>query len=163
MSFEDCIDKLEQLICDENKIVTYKMLSRELKIHVNKAKMYMFEFLMKQNLKANANLQVHYFLAGDVGQDNRKVMKVLVVSQDAVEQAKQKFRELTSCHIYSINKEKIMDECALYTADISYSKDIEEQNECSAIKHPSIEIQPPVLNKINIMKKDNESEFLKKQ
>ena len=45
------MENLEEWIFEEEKIVTYKFLSRSLKIHVNVAKQMLFNFVEKKKAK----------------------------------------------------------------------------------------------------------------
>ncbi|PRD37411.1 UNVERIFIED_CONTAM: Pold3 [Trichonephila clavipes] len=63
MSQNECFERLEELIMDEDRTVTYKLLSRECKIHVNLAKQYLHEFAEKQKSEIK-NLHSTYFVAG---------------------------------------------------------------------------------------------------
>ncbi|GIY94309.1 DNA polymerase delta subunit 3 [Caerostris extrusa] len=105
MNHETCIEKLEQFVLDEYRIVTYKVLSRELNIHVNEAKQYLQEFLEKQKSE-NVSLNVMYFLAGVI----ENGIKIFVVPEKDLEKTKNSLSEITSCHIYSISKKKICQE-----------------------------------------------------
>lgn len=85
-------------VFDNDKLVTYKWLSNELHVHVNKAKQILWEFYQKYK---NNNIECTYLLIGLL-KDNE--MRVEVVKESAIFKAKEKFNKIISEHIYSVHK-----------------------------------------------------------
>ncbi|XP_015904850.1 DNA polymerase delta subunit 3 [Parasteatoda tepidariorum] len=151
---EECFDKLEQLILDENELVTYKMLSKELKIHVNEAKKFLSEFFTAQSSKGEMKLFAHYFLSGFIVKDGFRCKKIIIVSEEKLEQIKKEFDEVDCIHIYSVNKGGSRDDSSIFNSQSWCKKWAEEHREYSAIKHTNIKIQAPALTKTEVKKND---------
>ncbi|KAK2151375.1 hypothetical protein LSH36_365g00001 [Paralvinella palmiformis] len=136
---ELCFDNLDEFINDENKVVTYKWLSRSLSINVNLAKQALYKFLTQQrNEKHNDDLFVTYFLSGLFHDGDSLVYKAQIVPEQALESAKSGYTHLTSCHVYSVQKGKLKDSNSLYIVDYDLMKEhIFESNRFSSVKHPS--------------------------
>ncbi|GBN49352.1 hypothetical protein AVEN_246070-1 [Araneus ventricosus] len=159
MTREAHFEKLEQFILDESRMVTYKIISRELKISVNEAKQYLQEFLEDHK---SENLNATYFLSGVAGTEPGSPLKVYVVSKNNLQKTKESLSEVTSCHVYSVSK-AVVDECALYRLDLPYNTNEEEYKNYIVIKHPNIEIKAPVLSKTNGVKKEVKAAIPKKE
>ncbi|EEB18689.1 DNA polymerase subunit delta, putative [Pediculus humanus corporis] len=100
------LETLEELIIDENKIVTYKSLSKSLGIHVNTSKQLLYTFLLQCKDK-NSNICATHLLAGKL---NDGSLNVTIVNENEKENEKKKFLEITSDHIYSVQKGKALKE-----------------------------------------------------
>jgi len=93
------LETLAGHVFDNDKLVTYKWLSKELQVHVNVAKQILWEFYQKYH-KGN-NIEYTYLLIGllkDTG------MRVEVVRESDVSKAKEKFSKIISEHLYSVHK-----------------------------------------------------------
>lgn len=102
MNTETLNEHLETLaghVFDNDKLVTYKWLSKELCVHVNIAKQILWEFYQKY-LEGN-NIECTYLLIGHL---KDKGMRVEVVKETDVSKAKEKFSEIISEHVYSVHK-----------------------------------------------------------
>lgn len=132
MSAEECANTLTAWILTENKIVTYKLLSRLLRIKVNLAKQFMAEWHTD-----NPNVHATYVLCGtnftnssserqvpsQVSSENQlrtsEVVRstpqttrsrvIRLVSQDELEKVRSGFQEVTSCHVYSLEPSRLKD------------------------------------------------------
>lgn len=141
MSSNETTEKIEQLVFDENKIVTYKLLSSELSVHVNKAKQLLNEYITDHCVRGNNDLNVYYAVSGFQKYNGQKIHKLAVVSKNELEEIKKGFSALSSIHIYSIQKSSSLDECALYTSDYLLANSSDEPNVFSAIRHPNLQIK----------------------
>ncbi|XP_071645844.1 uncharacterized protein [Temnothorax longispinosus] len=101
MIMEALNEHLEALaghVFDNDKLVTYKWLSKELHVHVNIAKQILWEFYQKYQ---NNNIECTYLLIGLL---KDKGMRVEVVKESDVPKAKEKFSKIMSEHLYSVHK-----------------------------------------------------------
>ncbi|XP_018346926.1 PREDICTED: DNA polymerase delta subunit 3-like [Trachymyrmex septentrionalis] len=102
MSTETSNKHLETLaghVFDNDKLVTYKWLSKELHIHVNIAKQMLWDFYQKY--QSNNNIECTYLLIGHL---KEKGMRVEVVKGSNLSEAKEKFNKIISEHVYSVHK-----------------------------------------------------------
>ncbi|XP_017892413.1 DNA polymerase delta subunit 3-like isoform X2 [Ceratina calcarata] len=86
-------------VFDNDKIVTYCWLSKELEVHVNVAKQILWEFWQKY--KDDKDFDCTVLLIG-ISEDDG--MHVQVVRQKDLDAAKKKYRQVISEHVYSIQK-----------------------------------------------------------
>ena len=122
MSADDSSDmwlaNLEEWVADENRVITAKGLSRELRVHVNVAKERLFLFVQrvkdgKVDSVPKDDLKVVYLLAGRV--DGRR--KVVLVSEEKLAAKEAAFDELTSKHVDSVaRKAALKDDLARFNA-----------------------------------------------
>ena len=104
------MENLEEWVMEEDKVVTYKYLSRSLKVHVNVAKQMLFNFTQSKP----GQCVVVYLVSGlvrtkesDISGDGVTLdttQKVLLVKDTDLENVKSKFSEVLSQHIYSVQK-----------------------------------------------------------
>ncbi|KAG5330798.1 DPOD3 polymerase, partial [Acromyrmex heyeri] len=102
MDTETSNEHLETLaghVFDNDKLVTYKWLSKELHIHVNIAKQILWDFYQKY--QSNNNIECTYLLIGHL---KEKGMRVEVVKGSNLSEAKEKFNKIISEHVYSVHK-----------------------------------------------------------
>ena len=104
------MENLEEWIEEEDMVVTYKYISRSLKVHVNVAKQMLFNFVDSRK-SSGSKLGVVYLISGLVsrkgGEDDANVgscQKVVLVKERDLERVKTKFTEVLSEHIYSVQK-----------------------------------------------------------
>ena len=104
------MENLEEWVLEEDKVVTYKYLSRNLKVHVNVAKQMLFNFVQSRQSSGD-NLGVVYLMSGLVpakgGEDAATAatcQKVVLVKEQDRETVRAKFSELLSEHVYSVQK-----------------------------------------------------------
>ncbi|XP_047363206.1 DNA polymerase delta subunit 3-like [Vespa velutina] len=93
------IEILTTYVYDNDKAVTYKWLSKELEVHVNVAKQVLWEFWQRHQ-KEN-NIESTVMLIGNLKSGG---MRVEVVKQSNLDLAKDKFNNIMSEHLYSIQK-----------------------------------------------------------
>ncbi|XP_013390083.1 DNA polymerase delta subunit 3 [Lingula anatina] len=143
------LENLDEFVNDENKVVTYKWLSRTLSVHVNQAKQMLYTFVQQQrNKKDNDKLSVCYFLSGMAETpDGGKILKAMVVPEESLDTMKSTLTTVTSCHVYSVQKVKLKDSNALYIADYDKLKgSLLQSKEFSAIR--SDECKPRSLEEL---------------
>ncbi|XP_046472429.1 DNA polymerase delta subunit 3-like isoform X1 [Neodiprion pinetum] len=95
------LEALAGYINDDDKLVTYKWLSKELGIHVNLSKQLLFEYWETQRVQKNHVISATFLLMGYV---KEREMRVEVVKEDHMASAKEKFEKIISEHIYSLQK-----------------------------------------------------------
>ena len=138
------MENLEEWIFEEEKIVTYKFLSRSLKIHVNVAKQMLFNFVEKNKTK-HPDIGVVYLVSGlvpsnkDDDASDPFDQKVMCVKQENLEQTLKGFKTILSQHIYSVQQNNnTVSATSLFCADqIKNSHDISVASIAgfNAIKH----------------------------
>ncbi|EWC45382.1 hypothetical protein DRE_00781 [Drechslerella stenobrocha 248] len=134
-------------VLNENKLITYRLLSRELNIHVTKAKEYLTAFHESENRKRSGSCHATYVITGlpkplipvqpKTDDDDDTYMEgdpaqvptqggdegaatttsVLLVTEEELEETKALFQEIRSIHIYSIEPGPLKD--LLVIADAS--------------------------------------------
>ncbi|XP_077998590.1 uncharacterized protein LOC144451579 isoform X3 [Glandiceps talaboti] len=129
------LDNLQEFILDEDKIVTYKWLSKTLCVHVNQAKQMLYTFATKQK-KTKSPVCVTYLVCGQQStKDGNRVQKVAIVREEELEDAKSRLDKVGSVHVYSVHKSHLRNSNALYTTDYDITKEsLNESNKFSAIQ-----------------------------
>ncbi|XP_046410456.1 DNA polymerase delta subunit 3-like [Neodiprion fabricii] len=93
------LETLTGYIFDDDKLVTYKWLSKELGLHVNFAKQILWQFWKEheeqKRVLATFTL-IGYLVDG--------VLRVEVVKEEDLASAKRKFKKLTAEHLYSLQR-----------------------------------------------------------
>jgi len=104
------MENLEEWIEEEDHVVTYKYISRNLKVHVNVAKQMLYNFVESRK-SSGSKLGVVYLVSGLIsrkgGEDEANAgscQKVVLVKEKDLEGVKAKFTEVLSEHIYSVQK-----------------------------------------------------------
>ncbi|KAJ1531577.1 hypothetical protein ONE63_000249 [Megalurothrips usitatus] len=121
-SEEMFLQNLEEFVLDEDKIVTYKWLSKTLNIHVNQSKQLLFAFC--SNKSRQESVTATYLLAGRLRSTGEN--HVTVIGEEKYLEVKSSFDSLTSEHVYSVQKvRKTPSQSILYTAD-SQTVDVKE-------------------------------------
>uniref|UniRef100_A0A161M426 DNA polymerase delta subunit 3 n=1 Tax=Triatoma infestans TaxID=30076 RepID=A0A161M426_TRIIF len=80
---EDHLQSIEDFVLVEDKIVTYKWVSKFLKVHTNTAKQLLHAFATKEEFAKK--LLVTYFISGEV--KNESGVKFCLVNRDDVEKS----------------------------------------------------------------------------
>nr|XP_002125821.1 DNA polymerase delta subunit 3 [Ciona intestinalis] len=106
---------LDELVEDDKKIVTYKCLSQELAISASKSKELLK--LYSKNAEKN-NVSIIYCVTGRT----KTGIRVVLVQDSQLENAKSKMHKVFSCEPYSVQKSKLTDPSALYAADYEMTK-----------------------------------------
>ncbi|EPS35990.1 hypothetical protein H072_10503 [Dactylellina haptotyla CBS 200.50] len=134
-------------VLNDNKLITYRLLSRELKIHVNKAKEYLAAFHESENNKRKGACHATYVITGvpkplvaarlkvdkdhdtymesspvpePTQNDDEEVVRttsVILVAEEQLEETKESLQEVLSIHIYSLEPGPLKD--LLVTAEAS--------------------------------------------
>ncbi|KAK6332378.1 hypothetical protein TWF696_003096 [Orbilia brochopaga] len=134
-------------VLNDQKLITYRLLSRELKIHVTKAKEYLAAFHESENRKKSGSCHATYVVTGlpkpvvpappktdhdhdtymesspvpeptqDSSEETVKTSSVILVAEEQLEEVKESLQEVTSIHIYSIEPGPLKD--LLLVADAS--------------------------------------------
>jgi len=127
------MENLEEWILEENKVVTYKFLSRSLKVHVNVAKQMLFNFVETKKSSSTPLLGIVYLLSGMV--ENKDVeksaddvtesstLKVLLVKEKDLKDVLSKFSKVHSQHIYSVQLAEAVSQTSLYATDLEVFKE----------------------------------------
>ncbi|RHZ45165.1 hypothetical protein Glove_688g32 [Diversispora epigaea] len=115
MSSTENLDKIRNFVFNDKKIVTYKWLSRYLEIPTNQAKQLLFETISLSSVPIHAT----YCLSGISNDDCHKVKLVV---QEELEEIKQRFKKLTSIHIYSVEAHCPKDESAMVSVNREIKK-----------------------------------------
>ncbi|XP_015755735.1 PREDICTED: DNA polymerase delta subunit 3-like [Acropora digitifera] len=112
------LENLDEFVNDEDKIVTYKWLSRTLSVPANKAKHMLYAFVQKQRASNSLHeLNITYFIGGRCVADEDTVHKFFIIHEKDLEESKKTFSVVTSLHIYSVQRCKLKDSNSLYTVD----------------------------------------------
>ncbi|XP_076674166.1 uncharacterized protein LOC143372125 [Andrena cerasifolii] len=98
-SLDEYLETVTGYIFDNDKIVTYKWLSKELEVHVNIAKQILWEFWHRY--KKEKSFDCAFLLMGLLHDGG---MRVEVVKEKDLLTVKEKFAKLLSEHIYSLQK-----------------------------------------------------------
>jgi len=132
------MENLEEWVMEENKIVTYKFLSRSLKVHVNVAKQMLFNFI-EEKRKSSKELAVVHLVSGLVKGEKGTTTKVVLVKEGpSLENLLSKMDTLLSRHIYSVQQaESPVTLTSLYATDLEVFKEdpISGGSNLSAIKN----------------------------
>ena len=137
------MENLEEWVLEEDKVVTYKYLSRNLKVHVNVAKQMLFNFVQSRQSSGD-KLGVVYLMSGLVpakgGEDAATAatcQKVVLVKEQDRETVRAKFSELLSEHVYSVQKSaEGVAVTSLFLADKSQpGQDFTAAAALTAVKH----------------------------
>ncbi|XP_062521598.1 DNA polymerase delta subunit 3-like isoform X2 [Corticium candelabrum] len=148
MSVEDrlYLENLEEYVIDENRVVTYKWLSRTLSVNVNQAKRMLFEFVTEQRAKKSDNILNVIYMVSGLKRDSPTAeitQLVTLVSEDQLDKVKQGLQPVTSVHVYSVQKFKPKDLNVLYTADYELQREnLHESNKWSCITCKEAELLP---------------------
>ncbi|XP_012062906.1 PREDICTED: DNA polymerase delta subunit 3-like [Atta cephalotes] len=159
MNTEILKEHLETLaghVFDNDKLVTYKWLSKELQVHVNVAKQILWNFYQKYH---SNNIECTYLLIGHL---KEKGIHVEVVRDSDVSKAKEKFSKIISEHVYSVHK-PIMDLQLLATADsgdvkysaIKFDAKIRSDEEMQLLRWGSAAKQATVENVLDLKSTDS--------
>lgn len=130
------VENVEELVEDENRIVTYKMLSHSFGIHVNQAKQLLYHYVeRKRKENSGAQLHVTYLVSGKSQEDGNSCHKVAVVREDQLEAVKLKLLVTASVHVYSIQKAMLKDSSPLFNTDYEAVKEnLQNSSKYSAIR-----------------------------
>ncbi|KAK6077265.1 DNA polymerase delta subunit 3 [Seiridium cupressi] len=122
---------LAQQVLTEDKVVTYRLLSRALKVHVNAAKEMLYDFHKWQNDKRPGMIHATYLVYGtrkklaeadgDVEMadsqsesgvpfsDEVPISTLMLAREEQLQDALQQYEEITSIHVYSLAPHPLKD------------------------------------------------------
>nr|XP_033340286.1 DNA polymerase delta subunit 3-like [Megalopta genalis] len=98
-SLNKYLETVDEYIFDNDKLVTYKWLSKELEVHVNIAKQILWEFW--QQKKDEKTFDCTFLLMGTLKDGG---IRIEVIKEKDLAPAKDKFTAIISEHIYSLQK-----------------------------------------------------------
>ncbi|KAG8453160.1 hypothetical protein GDO86_004833 [Hymenochirus boettgeri] len=156
MEDELYLENIDELVTDQNKIVTYKWLSHTLGVHVNQAKQMLYDYVTRKRKESgSARVHVTYLVSGKSFQDGYHFHRVAVVKEEKLEATKEKLAEVASVHVYSIQKAALKDSSPLYNTDYDIVKNnLHNCNKFSAIRCP--EAVPRSVEEISKLQKANQ-------
>ncbi|KAJ8657882.1 hypothetical protein O0I10_006410 [Lichtheimia ornata] len=96
-------------VLQEKRPVTYKLLARQLGLHVNKAKQALWTFA-----QANEQVRSVYYIGGELIGEDRYTMRL--VKDNELEETKKLFKTITGMHVYSVLPYEPKDLSVLVTA-----------------------------------------------
>ncbi|XP_034177624.2 uncharacterized protein LOC117603031 isoform X1 [Osmia lignaria lignaria] len=153
-SLDKYLETVAGYIFDDDKVVTYKWLSKELEVHVDMAKQILWKFW--QRYKEEKSFDCTFLLMGILHDDG---MRVEVVKEKDLATAEEKYAKILSEHIYSLQKALAKVQLLEMTddGDVRYSaiKCIESNERSNEEMHilrwgaKSNEVQPVSEEKIN--------------
>ena len=115
----DMLDRLKAMVLEDNRVMTYKSVSAELGVHVNRAKQLLFALTEEQSSPGtgSADLDVLYLVAGRPksagGQTYVRVTRGLDDDTSGL------LESVTSRHVYAVSSgNSKADEASVFTADI---------------------------------------------
>jgi len=170
------MENLEEWILEENKVVTYKFLSRSLKVHVNVAKQMLFNFVETKKSSSMPLLGIVYLVSGVVeNKDSVKspddateptTQKVMLVKEKDLKEVLPKFSKVYSQHIYSVQLAEAVNQTSLYATDLEvFKEDPAGATALTAIKNknavPREAIRVPIEHKKAEVKKEPKPEMKK--
>eukprot|EP00898_Chlorokybus_atmophyticus_P001073 jgi/Chlat1/1967/Chrsp158S02273 len=126
---EDVMERLEVLVCEELKTVSYRWLSRELSIPCNLAKQLLYQFAKQKG----SDVYTSYMLGGwTKEQDRRHVLQL--VDTEHLQDAQSKLEPVTCLHVYSVHPTAPKDSADLWAADYLQTetlfKKLPEEDNC---------------------------------
>ena len=162
------MENLEEWILEEEKVVTYKFLSRNLKVHVNVAKQMLFNFIKTRKEKC----VVVYLVSGlvenndhdDDGVTLNTSQKVVLVKEEDLEKVKSKFKEILSQHVYSVQRSGDVSMSSLFVVDkLDQSEEVTGAAGLTAIKHKAAVPREAIIRPQKTVKKEIKTEPVKKE
>lgn len=144
------LENIQEYVQDENRIVSYKWLSRTLSVPVNAAKQMLYSFVNQYKSSGKQSpLSVLYFISGEVSSDDEKSIQFKLVSENELEDVKSMFSTIWTVHIYSVQKSPIVESSMLYASDYQSTfdnlKTYEKWNTiiCEGVSQPRVKPQSP--------------------
>jgi len=138
------LENLDEWILEENKVVTYKYLSRSLNVHVNTAKQMLWNFVQT---KGESCKGIVYLVSGQVKASDGDMSrtKVCLVKKEDLEKTSGEMEKVFSQHIYSIQLNETITASALYATDLEvFKEDPFTSCNLSAIKNPAAVLRAAV-------------------
>ncbi|BES91604.1 polymerase (DNA-directed), delta 3, accessory subunit [Nesidiocoris tenuis] len=120
---EEYLQKIEEFLEVDDRIVTYKWISKTLRVHTNTAKQLLYAYT-NSNSKPGKYL-VTYVVAGE--RPDGEGLDFRLVNETNLARVKSKFSKISSVHVYSVQKGTILSGAEIYNADTSYKLTEDEQ------------------------------------
>jgi hypothetical protein len=140
------LDRLKAMVLEDNRVMTYKSVSAELGVHVNRAKQLLFALTEQQSSPGtgSADLDVLYLVAGRPksagGQTYVRVTRRLDDDTSGL------LESVTSRHVYAVSSgNRKADEASVFTADIKAGSAASQHAAIAnkkAVPRPEIPPQP---------------------
>ncbi|KAJ9582022.1 hypothetical protein L9F63_003605 [Diploptera punctata] len=144
------LQNIEEYVLDEEQIVTYKWLSKNFDIHVNTAKQLLYSFASENKDKVHLTYLICGLLKNGIGGS------VKIVREEDVNKIKSEFKRITSEHVYSVQKAKILSDLnILYTVDVKRDTEKDDVKQISSIKCDYPVLRP--LEEVAILKRKTQS------
>ncbi|XP_073952431.1 uncharacterized protein [Choristoneura fumiferana] len=103
-TFGSHLNTLKEMLLDEEKLVTYVSISKELCIHVNESKSLMNKVVQDiRKIQPDTKLNINYVISG-LAEDSKAY--TYVCSDNDIADYRKKFKVIFFEHLYSINKGK---------------------------------------------------------
>lgn len=116
---EDYKQYLAQKILTEDQVVTYRLLSRALKVHVNIAKEMLYDFHKWQNDKRPGTLHATYIIYGTKSKPVRQDEDVEMTDSQASEGVDAPFSDLVPTYTLSLVKQEQLEESLSQYAEVA--------------------------------------------
>lgn len=159
---------LAEQVLSEDKIVTYRTLSRALKVHVNIAKQMLYEFHTLQNGKRSGSVHATYMLYGirktgqtnghsqqdgdvemmssppvDSTMDGGPVTTLSIVAEENLKDVLAQYESVSSIHIYSLGTHPVKDlhllaDVSRPIIDLSAEDSTNRQQSLGPIRNPYV-------------------------
>ena len=162
------MENLEEWVLEEDKVVTYKYLSKNLKVHVNVAKQMLFNFVQGQKNKLGVVYLVSGLVKSDHGDDSADIgtqQKVVLVKEADLEKVKSKFSEVLSQHIYSVQKtSESVNVTSLFGADKQEpGQDVTAGASLASIKHKAAVPREAIIRAPAVVKQEIKTQPIAKK
>lgn len=112
------LENLDEWVLEENKVVTYKFLSRGLNVHVNTAKQMLWNFVHNKNGSCKG---VVYLVSGHL-KDN-KGNKVCLIKEEELKKTLEDFDKVFSQHVYSVQLNQAVSASSIFATDLEVFKE----------------------------------------
>ncbi|KAJ8031304.1 DNA polymerase delta subunit 3 [Holothuria leucospilota] len=142
MAGDLALENIEEFLFDEDRVVSYKWLSKTLSMHVNQAKSKLEEFAENWREKPGSKpITLTFFVSGiQETTSGSELTRVAIVKEEDLENVKKNLKKTLCEHIYSIQKSALKDTAVLYQTDFDETKQhLSECNKYSAIKCKSVQ------------------------
>ncbi|KAJ5754439.1 hypothetical protein N7533_003982 [Penicillium manginii] len=121
---------LAENVLNERRTVTYRALSRALKVHATKAKQMLYEFHRNENAKKPQSVHATYVISGFqkpavsetpvtnghakdedemLPPESPRVMSIIIAREEDLEDAKSTFHSISKIHVYSLQPTVLQD------------------------------------------------------
>ncbi|KND01119.1 DNA repair helicase (rad3) [Spizellomyces punctatus DAOM BR117] len=137
MRQETHLDVLETAIGIEKRVVTYKWLSRKLKVDVNTAKRMLYEYYQTPRTDP---VHAIYYLQGEPRDGDGILCQV--IPEEKIEEAKKQYKRYC-IHIYSLQPCRPKDKNILLSVDFDVAQNdtVEILRKCRIIRHSTVKHQ----------------------